>query len=237
VPVGPVGPDEVVTVDVGSSCPAPGAIGATLNVTATNPTADTHLTVYPALGPPPTASSLNVGRGQTAPNLVVSGLAPDGRVAVRNNSGDTHVIVDLHGCEQPGSGADTGGRFVAAPPARIVDSRTGLGLNQAGPIVGRAVTAVPVAGRGGVPSVGVTAVALNVTVTEPSRNSHLTVAPTGLSLADALAASNTSVLNYTAGQTVPNLVIAKVGPDGQILVTNFDGDAHVILDVAGWFTA
>ena len=237
VPAGRLGPGGIATVDIGSACPSAGAVAATLNVTITNPSSATHLTVFPAGQTPPLASNLNVAAGQTAPNLVVAALSADGKASIRNNSGDADVIVDLHGCELPGTSADPGGRFVAAPPARIVDTRTGQGLAQAGPLVGKAVNAVQIGGRGGIPSTGVTAVALNVTVTGPTANSHLTVAPTGLSLTDQLAASNTSVLNFVAGQTVPNLVIAKLGPDGQLLLVNNDGAAHVIVDVAGWYTA
>ena len=79
------------------------------------------------------------------------------------------------------------------------------------------------------PVSGVGAVALNVTVTEPSAWGFLTVFPTG---ASRPAASN---LNFVAGQTVPNMVIAKVGADGQVSFFNQFGSTHVIVDVTGWF--
>jgi hypothetical protein len=40
-------------------------------------------------------------------------------------------------------------------------------------------------------------------------------------------------LNFTAGQTIPNLVIAKVGSNGQISIYNDTGTTHVIVDVLG----
>jgi len=46
-----------------------------------------------------------------------------------------------------------------------------------------------------------------------------------------------SNLNYVAGQTVPNLVIAKVGADGKVAIYNHAGSAHVIFDVVGWYSA
>ena len=82
-----------------------------------------------------------------------------------------------------------------------------------------------VTGRGGVPDSGVGAVALNVTVTNPTAPSYLTVWPTG---APRPSASN---LNYTPGQTVPNMVIAKVGTDGRISIYNYAGTTDVIVDV------
>jgi hypothetical protein len=75
----------------------------------------------------------------------------------------------------------------------------------------------------------VSAVALNVTITGPSEASHLTVFPKGE------AAPNASNLNFVAGKTVPNMVIAKVGIDGSISIRNERGSVHVIVDVAGWY--
>ena len=57
-----------------------------------------------------------------------------------------------------------------------------------------------VTGRGGVPTGGVGAVVMNVTVTEPSAASHVTAWP---SASSRPVASNS---NYVAGQTVPDLV-------------------------------
>ena len=45
-----------------------------------------------------------------------------------------------------------------------------------------------------------------------------------------------SNLNFTAGQTIPNLVIVKVGTDGKIDLTNLPATVHVIADVVGYYT-
>jgi hypothetical protein len=37
------------------------------------------------------------------------------------------------------------------------------------------------------------------------------------------------------GQTVPNLVVAKLGANGNVSLYNVAGTTHVIADVAGWF--
>jgi len=86
-----------------------------------------------------------------------------------------------------------------------------------------------VTGRGGVPSTGVSAVVLNVAVTGPTAMSHLTVYPAGEAVP---LASN---LNFVAGQTVPNLVTAKLGANGQLSIYNVAGNTHVIADVVGWY--
>jgi hypothetical protein len=83
-----------------------------------------------------------------------------------------------------------------------------------------------------VPASGVSAVVMNVTVTGPSApGSHLTVFPTGES---PPVASN---LNFVANQTVPNLVVVKLGAGGKVSVYNAAGNVHVIADVAGWYDA
>jgi len=67
-------------------------------------------------------------------------------------------------------------------------------------------------------------------VTQPTDGGYVTVFPTG----DAIPiASN---LNFSAGQTIPNLVIAKLGLSGQITMRNATaGNTHLIADVAGYF--
>ncbi len=43
-------------------------------------------------------------------------------------------------------------------------------------------------------------------------------------------------LNFLAGQTVPNLVIAPVGADGKIALYNgASGSVQLVADVAGYF--
>ena len=44
-----------------------------------------------------------------------------------------------------------------------------------------------------------------------------------------------SNLNFTAGQTVANMVISKVGADGKIAIYNGQGSTQVLVDIVGWF--
>jgi hypothetical protein len=121
-----------------------------------------------------------------------------------------------------------GGAFVPLTPARIEDTRLGAG-GLAGPFGPGATRQVQVTGRGGVPEAGVSAVVVNVTVTQPTGAGYLTLYPSG---GAQPVASN---LNFTAGRTIPNLAVVKVGPDGRINVFNSAGDTHVILDVTGYY--
>lgn len=227
----PVGPGATIAVPVAGrgGVPASGASAVVLNVTITEPTAETFLTVFPSGTTRPLASNLNALAKKTVPNLVVAKLGADGKVAVYNNVGTSHVIYDVMGWFSDSTGA-AGARFSSLTPARIVDTRVGTGGFSA-PVGATATISPTVIGVGGVPASGVSAVVLNVTVTQPTAESFLTVFPSG---AARPLASN---LNFVAGRSVPNLVMAKVGADGKVSVYNHAGTTDVILDVVGWFGA
>ena len=84
-----------------------------------------------------------------------------------------------------------------------------------------------VTGRGGVPASGVSAVVLNVTVTAPTSAGYLTV------YANGTARPGVSNLNFVADQSVPNLVIARVGTGGKVALFNGSpGTVQLIADVS-----
>ena len=203
--------------------PESGVSSVVLNVTVTEATATSFLTAWPAGMARPLASNLNFVAGQTVPNLVTVKVGEGGKVSLYNHAGTAHVIADVTGWY----GAD-GSRYTPVTPSRILDTRAAVGA-PAGPVAAASVLPLQVTGRGGVPATGVSAVVLNVTVTEPSATSFLTAWPAGV------ARPLTSNLNHVAGQTVPNLVIVKVGEAGRVNLYNHAGTAHLIADVAGWF--
>ena len=218
---GPVGPAQSMSIDVlgRGGVPRTGASAVALNVTATNPTAPSFITVWPSGGTRPTASNLNFVAGQEVPNMVIAKVGQDGRVAVYNDRGSVDVVVDVIGWFAAGSA------FNALPPARVLDTR------QASSLVGGVEREVLIAGLGGVPASGVGGVALNVTVTNPTDASFLTVWPTGV------ARATSSNLNFVSAQTVPNMVMVKLGTGGRISLFSPTPTADVVIDVLGWFPA
>ncbi|WP_265863842.1 cell surface protein [Streptomyces sp. SKN60] len=120
------------------------------------------------------------------------------------------------------------GSFKALTPARLMDTRSGLGVPKGRVGPGGTVT-LPVTGRQGIPSAGVSAVVLNVTATGPTAGSFVSVYPSGTARASA------SNLNFTAGQTIPNLVVVPVGADGKVAFYNKNGSVDLIADVAGYY--
>ena len=230
-PAAPLGPGGVLDLQVTGrgGVPASGVSAVVLNVTVTQPTAHSVLTAFPTGQTLPLASNLNFDAGQTVPNLVVVKVGTGGKVGLYNAFGTVHVIADVAGWYDDGT-ASTGARFNPVSPARILDTREGNGA-PAAPLGPGGVLDLQVTGRGGVPASGVSAVVLNVTVTQPTAHSVLTAFPTGQTLP---LASN---LNFDAGQTVPNLVVVKVGTGGKVGLYNAFGTVHVIADVAGWYDA
>ena len=75
------------------------------------------------------------------------------------------------------------------------------------------------------------AVVLNTTVTQPTAPGHLIVYP--LPPPPPLASN----LNFVPGQTVPNLVMVKLGQGNTIGFFNSAGCTHLVIDVFGGFTS
>ena len=131
--------------------------------------------------------------GETVPNAVVAKLSAAGDVCIRSHA-VTHVIVDVNAYVPGGSSAGV----VTVDPVRLTDTR------EAGtPVAAGGVLRVPVAGRGLVPG-DASAVVLNVTAVGPAGAGHLTV------FACTASVPNASSVNYVAGQTVANAVVAKL---------------------------
>ncbi|WP_327132398.1 hypothetical protein OG311_16345 [Streptomyces sp. NBC_01343] len=220
-----VGPGGVVTLQVAGvkGVPASGVTAIVMNVTAVNPTEAGHVTVYPNGQPVPQVSNLNFTAGQIVPNLVTVPVV-NGKVDLRNNSGSVDLIADVTGYYSA-----TGSTFSAGAPVRLLDTRDGTGA-RAGAVGQGGSVSLKVAGVQGVPLAGVSAVVLNVTVTNPTQDSHLIVYPHGV---ERPGVSN---LNYRAGQTVSNLVVVPV-VDGQVTFFNNAGAVDVIADLNGYFTS
>ncbi|MCY0946551.1 N-acetylmuramoyl-L-alanine amidase [Streptomyces antarcticus] len=227
-PQGKVGEAREVNLQVAggtTGIPADGVTAVALNVTATEPTRASYVSVFPAGASRASASNLNFTPGLTIPNMVIVPVN-DGKVTFYNNAGDVHLLADITGYFTA-SGA--GSTYVSYGPTRLMDSREGLGIPRQKIAGGQSAT-LQVAGVGGIPATGVKAVVLNVTATEPTQSSFVSVYPAGGTLPTA------SNLNFTAGRTIPNLVVVPVSADGKVSFYNRAGDVHLIADVTGYFS-
>jgi hypothetical protein len=211
------GGDEVRLAVTGRGGIAAGARAVALNVTVTGATGPGYLTVYPCGQTRPLASNVNFVAGATVANAVVVKIGTNGEVCLFS-SARTDVVVDANGW----FGTTT--NFAATVPTRVLDTRAGNGLRRpAG-----SITRVPVGAPVGT-SAPVTSVMLNVTATDPDGAGFVTVFPCG---GDTPLASN---VNYTAGATVANAVVATVGSDGTVCLYT-SAATHLVVDLGGWFT-
>ncbi|MDD9379968.1 hypothetical protein M8Z33_25565 [Streptomyces sp. ZAF1911] len=222
-----VDPYKSTRVKVGGFETIPAGVTAVaLNVTVTNTNSGGHVTAFAEDTERPSTSNLNYEPGQTVPNLVIVPVGANGYVELYNGGWESvDLIADVTGyfTQSAASG------YTAIDPARHVDTRTGLGARK-GQVAGFGTISTPIVGAGSVPS-GATAVALNVTVTNPKDAGHLTVFPTGKK---APTASN---LNFSGGQTVANAVIVPIGADGKISIRNGSWKGtDVIVDVVGYYS-
>jgi hypothetical protein len=84
---------------------------------------------------------------------------------------------------------------------------------------------------------GITAVAMNVTVTAPASGGYVTVYPNQAADGTPVTRPLVSNLNFSTNQTIANMVIVPVGEDGKVEFYNGGGATHLIADIAGYFSA
>src|SRR5439155_24361351 len=121
-----------------------------------------------------------------------------------------------------------GGSYHPLAPARIFDTRFGIG-GPAAPLPSGQTRLIHVTGQAGIPTASqVSAVILNVAVTDTPRAGYLTIYS-----ADA-SRPMTSNLNWARGQTVANLVEAGVSADGDVVIYGLGSASSVIFDAEGW---
>jgi hypothetical protein len=223
--------------------PVSGVGAVVLNVTVTQPSWDGYVTAYPTGQTRPTVSNLNFAAGQTIPNLVTVKLGTDGKVTLFDGQigGKTvHVIADVAGYYLSGT-ATAKGTFVPITPERVLDTRNGTGgynaplgsAQEARLFFGPPPCCAGETLTDQIPYWWVSAVVMNVTVTQPTWDGTLVAYPSGTT---PPLASN---LNFTPGTTIPNLVIAKLGVDRSMRVRNnaVQGTVHVIVDISGYFNS
>ena len=197
------------------------ATSVVVNITATGAQGSGFATAFPTGVALPTASNLNYVVGTTRANLAVVKVGTGGNISLNAAETSVDLIVDIMGSFGP-----NGGQVEAIDPVRLVDSRSGLRAPQR-PMNGEETQVIQVSGQAGVPS-DATAVILNVTAANAHAYGYFTVWPTGV------AEPTTSNVNFDAGQTVPNMVMVKLGTDGSISVKDSVNRADLIIDVFGY---
>ncbi|WP_298456094.1 S8 family serine peptidase [uncultured Cellulomonas sp.] len=231
VPSRPVGAGRWVELQVTGRAGVPtDASAVALNVTATQVAARTHVRVYPSPaasedGAPPEVSNLNLDPGRDQANMVVVRVGDGGRIRLYTHSAPLDLVVDLAGWY---SGTGELG-FVPVDPARIVDSRYGVGLPRA--LRAGTPAEVVVGGVAGVPP-GAPAAVLTITGTGQRTGTHIRTFP----VTDPRSLPLVSTLNMVARRDEANATIARIGLGGRIGVYSQSADLDLVVDVSGYFT-
>jgi hypothetical protein len=146
----------------------------------------------------------------------------DGQLVIPTDGGDRTLNLTMNGLWT------NAGSFYPVATSRILDTRTGNGAPK-GQVHQGGVVHLQVTGRGGVPVTGVSAVALNLTVTGPTSGGYVTAYPGGATKPVV------STINFPRAWTGANQVTVPVGSNGQVDLFNCCGSVSLIADVAGWY--
>ncbi|MFE2426008.1 protease pro-enzyme activation domain-containing protein [Streptomyces sp. NPDC059373] len=214
-----------VKVEGVGGIPSSGVTGVVLNLTATGTTGAGSVIAWADGTSKPSTSNLNwTGASQTIAASATVKVAGDGVVDLYTSS-TTNLIADVQGYYTSDT---TGSKYTALTPARLLDTRSKVGIPTNTKISNAAIS-LKVRGHGGVPS-GATSVVLNLTATQTVGGGYLEAYPEG---ATRPTASN---VNWSAtGTTIPNLVVVPIGSDGNVSIF-VRSTSHVIADVSGYFS-
>jgi hypothetical protein len=208
--------DDEIRVPLPSGVPRD-AVALAVSVTAVDAATDNgYLSVYPAGGRRSETSVVNTDEhNRTRANAVFVAVDADGFVVFRSMESD--VLVDLWGWfTGPSAPPSTDGLFVPREPTRVWDSRSSLDPVHRGGTVERDL------------GLSAAAIVANVTVVEPTGSGFVSAFAAGTPRPDV------SSLNYRWRQPVAALTVSRLSDRG-LAVYSFAG-AHVLVDVAGWFT-
>ncbi|MGZ4678815.1 MAG: hypothetical protein ACXV98_11440 [Ilumatobacteraceae bacterium] len=189
------------------------ARAAVIDLAAVDPAGPGYLTAWSCDEPMPATSNLDYLAGETRAAHAVVTLAADASICVFSMT-DTDVLVDVTGSYTTDP---TALRFHPQPPQRIYDSRVSGGAWQTGET--RAI-AVPASA---------TAVAINLTITQPVSAGFVTVFPC------QAAVPVVSNIDYYAGQVVANLV--ETGAANGTICVHSMVRTHIVIDLEGTYDA
>ena len=216
----------------GGSIPS-AATAVTGNVTVTGQSKSGALAIGPTATYYPRTSTINFAYGDALANGVTVALSSTGTLSATymvSSGNTTDLVFDVTGYFT--TNTSSGDTYHPLTPARIVDSRIGVGLTT-GKLAANTPAAFNVWLKGGVLS-GAKAVTGNVTVANPTAAGAVYVGPQGL------VSPETSTINFKAGQAIANNLTVALSPTGTLSATYIASDGNttdLIFDVTGYYTA
>ncbi|MEU5883243.1 hypothetical protein [Spirillospora sp. NPDC047279] len=204
------------------SIPASGVASVETNFAVLGDGGSGQLAVFPSDAAKPDTTATRFHASLWTHNLLFSKVGADGHIKIANGGAvKAFVYADVQGYTLNAAGASAGSTYRPVQPSRIQQITV--------PSNGEAKVA-PL-GKGGIPTTGVTDVALTVGV-KTSTAGTLRVYTSGWS-----QPTDTS-LNYGSGLYLQNNVIGKLGADGQLTFFN-SGPSAITFDVdaVGYYAA
>jgi hypothetical protein len=206
----------------GVDIPSSGVTAVALNLTAVAATGDHgSITAYPdgIAQPVATTMSYDESDGQASAGTVLIPVGSDGKIDLYNFSGTaTNLVGELSGYFTT---ATSGQYYHPLDSTRIIDTRNTKAL--------AADSAMNIADPASVLADDPTLV-LNITVTQPADGGFLVEYPGTASL------PNASIIDFAAGQTVPNLALVNSAANNSFnIYNNSGGTVQIVVDTDGYF--
>lgn len=211
----PIGQGKTITLDLSADLPV-GTSAAVLNLTGTQTTNFTYLTIWPVEVPQPESSNINLDPNSTRSNATSVAVGASRKLNIFNNGGSAHAILDLSGHYN----LNVGDKYTPKTPERVLDTRNGAPVGPQGSVV------VDFSGK--VPAEA-TAVTFNLTGIFASGYTFVTAFPNGSTQ------PYVSNLNLNPNEITPNLVTVQLGADKKVKLYNNVGNVHLAVDLAGYF--
>jgi hypothetical protein len=204
--------------------PATGVVAVALALQVAGPNAPTMVLAAPT-GSTKALRVVTAAMNVDSAGSTVIPLGSGGRVSLTLSTGAADVAVDVLGYYKVADG--TGQRFHPTKPARVLNT-----VSARAPLQPGETRSVRVAGLGGVPGSGASAVTVALTVYDPPQSGGVTLYGGG---DDAPPTGQLSLTSPAHGWRT-NLLLARLDASGTVVVRNDDtGPRDVTLDVAGWW--
>ena len=222
----PLSASKPVTVTVAgrAGLPATGIGAVVIDLGAVSASAVGGVSVYASGASVPSVASMRVTPKRTDQTLVVTEVASNGTIALRNDTGKVQAFGDVVGWFPTGSGMNV------LPPTTVLDTAAGVGV-AAGPLGTTATVPVTIAGQGGVPTGAGGTVVLSVRARNATLATDVTIWPTG----DVMPGS--PQLSVRPPLDEQNLAFVPVAPDGTVSVHNAVGRVDVAVTIVGFLPA
>ena len=225
----PIGAGKSIDVDLTRQIPA-SASAVVLNIAATETAGPGFLTVWTAgVKGRPLASNLNYpAANYTVANNVITAVS-NGKVRIFSLA-RADVVVDVVGYMTGDTGEpSSAGLYVPLPPQRLYDSRPREAPCRTPKIGAGRVFSLPVAGELRVPASGVSAVTMNLTMTNTLEAGFLEAFPSQTPRPNPYSSVNA----IRSGQTVGNHAVVAINAGGIDLFSSKGTD--FVADITGYF--